>query len=134
MITKIGTDYHNGNKLDIYLASGTAVKEGELKSTKNGKPLGTVSIAAGHRADSTTIFVTINGWRSNARTVSNISKGQNVLVIGPIREREYNGKKYLDMDADFCSTAGSFPAPHMGGVNVAAEDFEELPEEEGLPF
>lgn len=135
MITKIGTDYYNGTKLEIYMAVGKATKEGELKSTKNGKPLGTVSIAAGHRADSTTIFVTIDGWRDNARAVSNISKGQNVLAIGALRKREYSGKEYWDMDADFCCTAGSFQAPNIGGVNGSSEEFEELPDTDGeLPF
>ena len=87
-----------------------------------------------------------------AKMLTGCRKADTVLAIGPISQREYNGKTYVNMDADFVivagensGAAGNFAAvaemaksvAPVGGYapNVSAADWPEMDEgDDGLPF
>lgn len=139
-ILKIGKEYYNGNEQQIYLMQGSATRDAEDKHA-GGHALAVVSIAAQSAQDGSTTYVTLNGWRSLAAVVRDIRKGDSVLAVGRLKQREYNEKTYWDMDADFISVSGSHLPPesfrHSGApVTVSAADFNDISDEEDgkLPF
>ncbi len=143
-MVKLGKTYINGEEKQIYLVQGIAGKDAELKQAGRAM-LGKVSVAAVQNADESTMWVTINGWRDRANDVGAISKGDSVMAIGTLNTREYNGKSYIDVDADFVcisgirngvattKAAGSYAASNYPADPAAG--FDELDEEAGdLPF
>lgn len=146
MITKIGHDFYNGQKKDLYLLVGTACRDAEVRLIGDGeKRVCKVSVAAGKRQNTETVFVTLNAWNKNASWLSNVHKSDRCLAVGSIKTSEYNGKNYQDMDVEFVSVcaapgdlqrlaqaAAAVPSPPP---NVTAEDWAELEDEdEELPF
>ena len=97
---KIGKTYYNDEERPIYLIQGNATRDGEDAPVK-GKDHGKVSLAAAQTQGGDTIFVTVNGWRSRAGEVASIRKMDSVLAIGVLKKREYEGRYYYDLDADF---------------------------------
>lgn len=143
-IIKFGTTAYNGVETVVYMASGNAVKNGE--APKSEKAPAKASIAAQNNKDGTTTFVGLNGWRNKAEIIAGIQKGESILAIGPIKESEYNGRRYLDMDVDFIAICPprliDINRPHTnGGVPVKFDDKllsssgDEFLEDDGeLPF
>ena len=137
MIFKIGTDTFNGQTNDIYMLVGNAVGDAETKQSKAGKAFSKVNVAAKRNPDSTTMFVSVTGFRGLAATVGSIRKGAAIFAIGKIDKRDYNGKTYYDMPAEYVGSAGGFvpmgsfkPAAQQantGGFSEIAEADEELP-------
>ena len=135
MITKIGTDSFNGQNYDVYMLVGNAVSDAEIKQSKGGKAFGKVSVAAKKNPDSTTMFVTVTGFRGLSATVGSITKGAAIMAVGKLEKREYNGKTYWDMMADYVSSAGGFvPMGIFKPVAKPASEFAEIHEVEELPF
>lgn len=135
MITKIGTDSFNGQAYDVYMLVGNATSDATEFKSKAGKAFCTVSVAAKKNPDSTTMYVTIKGFRGLSATVGSIKKGEAIMAVGKLDKREYNGKTYWDMPADFVATAGSGAMTTMSFKPVANNGFTELPEaDEELPF
>lgn len=137
MITKIGTDTFNGQAYDVYMLVGNATSDAELRQSKAGKSFGKVSVAAKKNPDSTTMYVNITGFRGLSATVGSIKKGEAIMAVGKLDKREYNGKTYWDLMADFVATAGSGAMTTMSFKPVAkveAPAFREIPEMEELPF
>lgn len=138
---KLGTSYYNGAERPLYLLQGNATRDGEWAPV-NGKDHGKVSVAAAQTEDGNTLFVTVNGWREKAMDVADVRKMDSVLAIGTLKAREYNGKKYYDLDADFICLSGVSGGGIGRGGNTpeyppaeAAPSFAELDEEPGdLPF
>ena len=104
-LCKLGISHYNGKPLPIYLLSGNATSDGEDKPV-NGKSHARVSVAAVRHADDSTTYINVNGWRDRAADIIAVRTGESLLVIGPLKEREYNGKKYFDMDAEYISRSG----------------------------
>lgn len=144
-LIKIGKAYYNDEERPIYLLQGNATKDAEWAPV-NDKPHAKVSVAAQESPDGGTMFVNVNGWRAQADQVARISKRDSILAIGVLKKREYNGKFYYDLDADFVvlsgagltdrsgySTQAPSPAP---GRPAATNGFEELVDvDDGdLPF
>lgn len=136
-LTKIGKTYYNGEERPVYLLQGNAVRDGE-ESPINGTPHAKVSVAAQQREDGSTLFVTVNGWRDRAAQVAAVQKMDSVLAVGVLKKRDYNGKDYLDLDADFIAISGAGilgadltrAAPYGG-----SGDFSELDDtEDDLPI
>ena len=143
-LCKLGISHYDGNPRPIYLLCGNATADGEDKPI-NGKSHARVSVAAVRHADNSTTYITVNGWRDRAADILAVRKGESLLVIGPLKEREYNGKKYFDMDAEYisrsgvdgCIISGEYPtdygaasyAPDMGGgfTDLSEEDEGDLP-------
>ena len=130
----------NGKESSTALFAGSAIKDSEFKTTRNGKELGEVSVKAYNRKDGTAAFLTVKGWGPLARQVASLSKGDRFLAAGRLESREYNGKTYTDLVADFIIPAGgeaktgSFPLPPGSAVDVPADDFSELENPGELPF
>lgn len=136
-ILKIGQQWYNDKSKDIYLLQGTATMDGE-DAPVNGKDHGKVSVAAVQNADGSTVFVTVNGWRNHAQEVASVRKRDSVFAIGTLTKREYNGKTYYDLDADFLSVSGrgyaTTPNYDMS-LSLPPIEFPELNDEDsGLPF
>lgn len=138
MITKVGTNHFRGQTYDVYMLSGTAGRDAENKPV-NGKDHATVSVACVEQQDGTTMWVSVNGWRELASAVLGARKGSAVFAIGQLKPREYNGKTYYDLDAEFVSVCGV-----SGGAaqkftalesRIQAAGFADIAEEDGeLPF
>ncbi len=138
---KVGTNHYNGKESPVYLLQGNATRDGEWAPV-NGKDHGKVSVAAAQDATGDTIFVTVNGWREKAVDVADVRKMDSVLAVGTLKVREYNGKKYYDLDADFICLSGVSAAGADRGCNAteyptasSEPQLGELPDEAGeLPF
>lgn len=136
---KIGASYYNGEERPVYLLQGNATRDGEWAPV-NGKDHGKVSVAAAQTPNGDTIFVTINGWREKAKDVAAILKMDSVLAVGVLKARDYNDKKYYDLDADFICVSGLSPdTPLPAGSrtgNPVGVAFTEPPDDEPgeLPF
>ena len=71
-----------------------------------------------------------------------VRKGDSILCIGPMKSREYNGKTYVDIDAEFiCRSSidgGAVVSGQYTNAPIATQiDFADLSEEDGeddLPF
>jgi len=86
-------------------------------------------------------------WHDMARICAEFRKGDVVLAVGKIEEREWEGKKYKDLVVSFAVKAG-VPAvvadntlkPATGNPNIdaaddpAMKDFEELMADGDIPF
>ena len=148
-LIKIGTDFFKGRETPVYLMAGTATRDAETRAA-GSNALASVGIAAVKKKDGTTVYVNLNGWRNHVREVAAVRKLDSIIAVGTLKEREYNGKKYYDLDADFvCRSgagltvggeAGDLPGVFPAGapVDVGAEDFNdgfaEIEEDGELPF
>lgn len=104
-LMKIGTDHYNGNASHVYLLVGRAVRDAEDRPV-NGKDHAQVSIASHNDENGNTTFINVNGWRNSYPHVLAVCKGDTILACGPLKKREYNGKVYFDLDADFIARSG----------------------------
>lgn len=136
------TDYdRNGEKRETGLFAGLVSQDGELRSTTtSGKTYGQASVRAFNRKDGTAAFMTIKSFQAEtASLLSNLRKGDRIIAAGVVETREYNGKTYTDMLADFLIPAdiapAAFSAPAYGSPKQAQPDFSDIGEEDGeLPF
>lgn len=143
-ILKIGTETYNEKEHTVVLLTGRAIRDGE-DATVN-KPCARVSVAAKQEPDGSTLFVTVKGWRDRYRDVLRIRRGDQILAYGRYASREYNGKLYRDLDADFITISGGsytggdaydppHPRPAGAPVDVSADGFDEIEDnDEELPF
>lgn len=126
-----------GKKQNTGLLAGRAAKDGELLTTRSGKQVGSVSVPAYDRQDGTTAWLTVKGWGHWARVVASARKGDAVLAAGRIDSRDYEGRTYNDLVADYAcvshSAAGTAAAA-SSGVPVNADDFAEIEDDGELPF
>lgn len=94
---------------DMVIIAGTATKDAELKlvGSKN-TPQCRFGLAVGKDKQDKTIFANCVAWRNLAQyAADNICKGDNVCVIGRLESREYNGKTYTDVVADWINVVGA---------------------------
>ncbi len=124
------------------MAVGIVTKDAETKyvGAKNSC-VTTFSLIAGQNKDTTKIFVNCKAWFSLAEYASNIRKGDSVCIVGKVEEREYKGKTYKTLVADWLSynsknyTASPKNFEHNSYVPQKQNDFEEIETEDGeLPF
>jgi single-strand DNA-binding protein len=79
---------------------GRITAEPNLRFTNNGKPWCTVRVACNDRkkdangnwVDGESVFIDITVWRA-AESVSRLAKGAEVLVVGTLRQRDYETKE-----------------------------------------
>lgn len=139
---------------------GRLVADPELKTTNNGKEVATFRIAVDRsfvkqgeerKAD----FITIVAWGNTALFVSRyFSKGSMIAIQGRIQTRNYedsNGNKrtafeVVATEVSFCGSknetnpgqnqAPATPTanPYVAAYVDAPADFEEIPDDEDLPF
>lgn len=130
-----------GNIGDAVIVAGKAIKDAEYKLVGDKQsPICSFSLNVGKRKDTTTIFVNCKAWYALAKYSQDICKGDTVVVIGHTESREYNGKTYTDLTAEWLNVVGNeesgthreaAPSGKPYPVNVK---FEEKEEEEPLPF
>ena len=98
------------------LVCGNCGQDPEFKTVgeKNSRKC-TVGLAVGKRQDESTIWCNVVAWHDLAEILAQARKRTPVLVVGHLRSREYQGKTYTDLEAEFVSVAAP-PAPTvMGG-------------------
>ena len=135
-----------GESVDV---AGKAIKDAEYKRVgSKDSPVVSLSLNVGKRKDTTTIFVNVKAWYGLAEYAKNIHKGDYVRVVGHTEEREYNGKTYTDLIAEWINFVGDdVPSaeispsgkPYPAGVKVESDSkntaFSELDNGDGdLPF
>jgi single-stranded DNA-binding protein len=112
MYIKGTPDYsRDGEKRETGLFAGLISNDGEMRQTKNGKNYATASVRAFNRQDGSAVFMTLKTFNeSTAAVLSNLRKGDRVLVAGTVETDEYNGKSYTTMMVDFLLTADEIPS------------------------
>jgi hypothetical protein len=121
---------------DSVLVAGNAVRDAEYKLVgEKNSPMCLFSLAVGKREDTTTIFVNCKAWRNNADYAAGIRKGDSVMAIGKIEEREYNDKTYKTLVADWLNYIGESAVTAVVISKAESAGFAELPDDDGeLPF
>lgn len=122
------------------MVSGRATKDADFRivGAKDSR-LCKIGLAVGKRQDTTTIFVNIVAWHDLASLLATAQKGDSVAVWGRMTEpREYNGKTYQDLEADWLSVASVHAAvadPMTGLADKVEGAFgEDDGDEDSLPF
>lgn len=123
---------------DYYLVVGKATRDAELKHVgAKESAVCSFSLSLGKRQDTTTIFANCKAWHGLATYSENIQKGDTVAVIGKTESREYNGKTYTDLVAEWLNII-----PNMSSGNLSPSGkpypqgtkFEETGDDGDLPF
>ena len=117
---------------NLTIVAGRAVKDAELKHVGDkGTALCEFGLAVDKKSDNQTVFANCKAWRELGEYASLISKGDSVAVIGTIEEREYNGKTYKNIVADWLNVVKL----SKGVPDHSSSTFEELGDSDGeLPF
>lgn len=93
---------------DIVIATGYAFKDAELKHIGDkGTSLCEFTVVVGKEADGKGKFANCKAWRELGEYAANIKKGDAVCVMGTLESREYNGKTYNNLVADWLNIAGA---------------------------
>lgn len=124
------------------MVCGGCSKDAELRHVgEKATPRCTVGVAVGKRqnayGEEETVWCNVVAWRAAAEALAGARKGTPVLVIGRLEEREYEGKTYRDLVADYVSvcTPAAHSAPPAPAADRAAQDLRELDgEDDELPF
>ena len=138
--------------LNKQITQGRLVAYPELKTTPNGKSVCTFTIASDEdmkRPDGTraTDFIDCVAWGQRAEFVCKfLEKGQMVIVEGRPKPRTYKDKNdvthkitELRVDAVYFADSKKDTSQNAGGQTtvtpaIQAADFEEIDDDEDLPF
>lgn len=122
---------------DLTIVAGTAFKDAELKHVGDkGTTLCEFSLIVGKNPDGKGKFANCKAWTQLGTYAAQIQKGDSVCVIGTMESREYNGKTYTSLKADWLNIAG-VGAPTTKGLPPSSSTFSELSDEDSetpLPF
>lgn len=148
----------NFNKI---ILGGRLTAAPELKQTQSGIPVCSFSIAVNRRAkageERVADFFNVTAWRQTAEFVHRyFTKGSSILVVGSLQNRSWtdqSGQKHYatDVVADEVSfvdsraesdahaadntAAGSYvPAAYTAQAPAQAPSFEDIQQDEDLPF
>ena len=126
------------NKL---IAIGNLTASPELRSTQNGIPVCTFTIAVnGRKQDELATFFRVTAWRQLGENCNRyLTKGKKVFVSGPVSVSTYTAKdgttrasmEITADDVEFLSPAGT------GAENVQVDEragFVKVEDNETLPF
>ena len=123
---------------ELTIVIGNATKDAEMKLVgEKQTPVTSFGLAVGKRQDTTTIFANCKAWRHLATYASGIRKGDTVIVSGKIETREWNGKEYTDLNAEWLNVLPKIATMQDPFTQLAdkADQFEELEDDGGeLPF
>ncbi len=114
---------------------GRAMDAADVRTTTSGKQVASLNLRAYGKKDGTVAYITVKSWDAELiDQMAFILPGDKILAAGRLEFREYNGKTYVDLVADFLmiqrgreSAVPAAPAPQ----------FDQIPEEEEpgeLPF
>jgi single-strand DNA-binding protein len=131
---------------------GNMTADPELKQTQGGLSVCSFSIAVNRRfskeGEQACDFINIQAWRQQAEFVTKyFKKGMPILICGQLQTRTWTdnqgNKRYAtEVVADEVSFVGnsssnteSKPQPYVPSAYTSNnQNFEEIPNEEGLPF
>ena len=137
-ISGLPTYSKEGKKLQTGLIAGRAAKNGQIYATQSGKEVGSVSVPAYDKQDGTTAWLTVKGWGHWARLLAGVHKGDSVFAVGRIESRDYEGKIFNDLVAEYvcvsASTAGQSTAQSSYTAPTSSGDFSEIEDDGELPF
>lgn len=125
---------------DSVLVVGKCTGDAEYKRVgQKDSPIASFSLIVGKRQDTTTIFANCKAWYRLAEYAKHIRKGDHVIVIGQLESREYNGKTYTDLVAEWINFVGQDGTAHQetapnGTPYHAGVTFEEDNGDGDLPF
>ena len=134
IMKKIGEDFYNGTRKDVWLVYGTATRDAEDRPV-NGTPHVTIGIALGQNENGEPKYLTVDAWRGRAADLKGVLKGDAILAIGTVETHEYNEKTYTNFNALWIGVSGGKTGDYAsmlvlpGGVFVDVEDDDdgELP-------
>lgn len=113
--------------------TGRATEDASLRFTQAGKAVATLNVADNHRrkdggewVDDGTTYYRVTGWEHLAESMASIVRGQRVIVIGELRNREYekDGEKRRSLEIRAYEVAiplNKYP-PRDGGSQVRRSD------------
>lgn len=117
------------------MISGGITRIEQKKVGEKETSLADIGVAIGKREDGSAIYANVKAWARLAEATKNAQTGDSICVIGRIETREYNGKTYTDVIAEWlnASSVATFTAPKATPPTTGAfiEDDEE---DEELPF
>lgn len=121
------------------LVVGKCAKDAQLEHVgQNGKCVCKVGLSVGKRTpegggDPVTVWANVVAWENLAEVLAMAKRGDPVCVIGHLKSREYNGKTYTDLVADWVCVSAVYAASSANRPSPG-EDFAELPDDDELPF
>lgn len=125
------------------MVCGGCARDAELQIVgEKSNRLCKVGLAVGKRSDPeggekpATVWCNVVAWHGLASILSAARKGDSVLVVGRLESRDYEGKTYTDLVAEFVSVCSvSAAAARPGAPAVPQERFSESGDDDGeLPF
>ncbi len=116
---------------------GNSTRDAEVSFVgEKQTPLTKFSLAIGKDKEDKGIFVECAAWQRLAYCACDIKKGDIVMAIGKIEEREYNEKTYKTLRVEWVDFKGKTqhvpPSPQMADVTPSIFGQEESEDE--LPF
>ena len=146
--------------INKWIGMGRLTADPELKQTQSGVSTCTVSVAvqrdyADGSGERQTDFICVVAWRQTAEFLCKyFRKGSMIAVVGELRTRTYNDKRYPDVKhyvtevyadkVSFCggkneSGGNNYPAPAQTAPQAPAQvpnldDFEQIGNDGDLPF
>jgi single-stranded DNA-binding protein len=105
------------------VAAGSACNNKGIKEFGGDNRVCEFSISLGKDADGNRQYVTIKAWRMLAEVAASIKQGEPVFVVGRHEERDYNGKTYKAIVADYIGVTR---------VGAAQDGFQQV-NDPGLP-
>ena len=130
--------------LNKVILIGNLTKDPELKQTPSGVSVTSFSIGvsrkySGSDGNRETDFINIVAWRSTAEFIAKyFRKGSGISIVGSLQVRSYdsNGQKRYVTEV-VAEEAGCIDKKESTGseaVNIPPEKYEEVPNDEELPF
>lgn len=136
--------------LNKWVGIGRMVKDPNLRQTQSGKSVVSFSIAVdrdfkSRDGERKTDFINIVAWGSSADFVARyFSKGDMIAVEGRLKIRSWTDEnevahKTPEIEADrfyFCGGKNRQDEPGQSEShdNVSGDDFQEIPDDEDMPF
>lgn len=119
------------------IIAGNVGKDAEFKTTQSGTELCSFNVAAetGFGDNKQTHWVQVTNWGKGSQGLANIlRKGSKVTACGEITTREYEGKTYLQMNADKVKVQGT---PNGNGGQQQANNAQQndgYDDSDSIPF
>jgi len=115
--------------------SGNLTRDPEVRQAGQGSTLSfTLAVQTGYGENKSTMFIGCSAY-GKEKLAQYLYKGAHVTVSGELSEREYQGKKYLNLrvrDLDLPRTGGSFPGSgqqnhQSGGLQAPPQERQQAP-------
>lgn len=122
------------------MVCGSCARDAELQIVgKKSNRLCKVGLAVGKRPDpdggENTVWCNVAAWHGLASILSAARKGDPVLVIGHLESRDYEGKTYTDLVAEFVSVGSVSAASDLPNAPAVPQGhFSEVLADDELPF